>query len=370
MLTVEDFLTEDEDDGTLSTADRDFENTGDVDDEDQENQEPEPIIEEPVEVSEDPENVELEASTETTAGVIETFLERYNILGGLVETEDGKQVEFKSLTPEQQVSALAQIVDATRPQVEEELGLSEDEIDLLNKVRQSKLSINDFMVQSAQEYGEGQQVQTIFNAPEYQFEAMESDVIYLSYLKANSPESTEDELMDELNHAKQSKLYNTTVESLRASFIENRENYKVEYTNQQIGNRTAELNAMAPIYVSTARGISEVSGWPVSDDEKDEILADLIEPGAGGKNAFTREIAENPENAFKALWFLKHGDRMFVHLDNYYKNKMQEVYDKGLVDGDKGKKPATARVSAIKAKDTGGSPTNSGDMSMQEFLDS
>src|ERR1035437_3507060 len=49
----------------------------------------------------------------TETSLIESFLERYNIVGGELETEKGEKVFYKDLTADQQLKVLSQIVDSS-----------------------------------------------------------------------------------------------------------------------------------------------------------------------------------------------------------------------------------------------------------------
>lgn len=382
LLTMDDFLGEDGD--IIDTSDPDYSpGTGDpIPEEDEEpNQDPpkpETKDEEPLEPGDeedpkpwedDPEDPRKKSDEEDPKpedkedpkeddpksededfDIIEKFLERYNIVGGLIDTSEGEKA-FKDLTPEQQIKALEQIVDSTRPSVEEEYQLTDEELSLLNAVRTSKLSVNDFMQKSAQEFSAIQSAEALFNSEEYRFEDMDADRVYAAYIKANNPEISESALQDEVSTAKQSALYNTTVEALRKDFITNRDTEKQKHIDKINADKVETAKQEAVKYVDAAKKTDAIAGWPVSKEVKNSVLESFVEVDSVGKSEFVREVIENPDNAFKAMWYLKNGETYFNQLDKYYQARLQKVYEKGIQDGSEGKKPAApGRKSGIKPK--------------------
>lgn len=306
--------------------------------------------------------------TEFSGDVVEKFLERYGVIGGNLITDKGEK-RFSELTSEQQLKALEQVVDSTRPTIEEDLGLNDEETSLLNFIRQSKMSVQDFMIKSAQEYSENTKVSETFDAPEYRFEDMDKDVIYATYIRALTPDISDEDLISDLEHAKNSAIYDKTVENLRGNFISNREAQKEQHASTLAQERVKVAQATIKPIVDAAQGITEISGWPISDDIKNDLLGHMVEFDAAGKSDFIKSVVESPENAFKAMWYIKNGDKAFSDLDNYYKSKMQEIYAKGIEEGASGKGD---RRNAIKIKENNKSNIKytSNVVDMDDFLNS
>lgn len=299
--------------------------------------------------------------------LIETFLESYNVVGGELETADGAKVLFKDLTPEQQLSALNQIV-GTDPTG---LGkVTDEELQLIKTVRESKMTVTEFMTKSATEFSDMQAASQIYDAEEYKFETMNDDLIYSTYILANNPDVTEEILQQEIEHAKKSPLYASTVTALRNSFIENRETQRKAYTDKMVATRIEQAEKESVKYVNAAKTVSEIAGWPVSNDDKNILLESFMELDAAGKNKFITEVTENPETAFKAMWFLKYGEENFKKLDAYYKDQVKKVYAKGIEDGKAGKSVSSPRQSGIKPKEEEQTPSGevSKARSLEEFI--
>lgn len=322
-----------------------------------------PVVVEPVVV---PPVVVPPVTTETS--LIESFLERYNIVGGELETEKGEKVFYKDLTADQQLKVLGQIVDSSNSDLS---SLNVEEKDLLKSVRESKLSINDYMIKSAQEFSDINSASQIYDAEGYKFETMGDDLIYSTYILSNNPDVTEEVLQEEVEHAKKSPLYASTVTGLRNSFIGQREAQRKIYTDSLIDTRVQEAKQQSIKYVNAARSLNEISGWPVTEDTKNELLESFVELDATGKSQFLKDM-ENPELAFKAIWFLKHGEDNFKKIDTYYKDQVQRVYAKGIEDGKAGKLVSTKRQSGVKTpdKNTNAPGVNKDDMSLEDFMHS
>lgn len=318
----------------------------------------------------EPQNVQEDAGsaqTDDQLSVVEAFLERYNIRGGELETESGEKVLFRNLTPEQQVRVLEQVVDSTGSDV---AGLAPDEKYLINAVRESNLSVQDFMVLSAQEFSDMNKASGLYDVPEYQFEAMDNDLIYSTYILSNNPDITQEVLEQELEHAKKSPLYETTVSALRNSFIEQREVQKQAYLDQERENRIQEAVQQSARYVQAARSIDEVAGWPLDDDAKNSLLESFVELDGAGKSRFDREIVQDPGMALKAMWFLQNGEENFRRMDAYYKEQLRAAYNKGVEDSSSGKVAKSVRQTAVKEKNTAETPSKESDKkrTLEDFI--
>lgn len=367
MLDLDDFLSNDED--GVDIDDRDFfipdeskedDNAAELAEEEKDEGEPgfdlenDPRFDENTEEDETPaEDPKVETPKVTPeipvadTSLIESFLERYNIIGGELETETGTKVLFKDLTADQQLNALGQVVDSAN---EELSGLNVEEKKLLTSVRESKLSVQEYMTQSAREFTDLEAASQIYDVPEYQFETMDADVIYSTYVLSNNPDVTEEILQQEVDYAKKSPLYESTVTALRNSFIDQRELQRKEYTEILVTSRIKEAEKQSVKYIDAARVVDDIAGWPVKDDIKNELLESFVELDATGKSKFVRDIVDNPEMAFKAMWFLKYGEDNFKKIDTYYKDQLQRVYAKGIEDGKSGKSTGSTRQSGIREK--------------------
>lgn len=377
MITLDDYIDSDSDD-VVDTNDRDFHNggnppePGDGDDasdfelDDDPRKGPEPTG--------DPEPADPGVDDDIASGVdsdngdfILKFLERYNIVGGMIDTSKG-EVEFSSLSDEDKLKALEQIVDSTRPSIEDEYGLSEEELILLNSIRKSQMGVNDFLYKISQDIRTDEYVDSMFSTPEYRFEDMSNEDIYKAYLMANSPEATEETIGQELEYAKKSAIFDKTAETLRNSFISNRESQKQELLDKQNEARVQEAKSSVGKYIGAAKKVNEIDGWPVSDEVKNNVLESLVEVDQVGKSKFIREVVEDPENAFKAMWYLQNGAEYFERLDTYYKGELKKVYEKGIQDGKAGKSYTPGRVSGVKSTSGGGKDQDQ--LDLETFLNS
>ncbi|MCK5788882.1 MAG: hypothetical protein KAH32_07775, partial [Chlamydiia bacterium] len=76
---------------------------------------------------------------------VERYLSDYGIVAGRITFEDGENVDFDALDPEEQYTILQSLTTESRPTIEDEYDLDTTEIDLLNDIRNSGVSVEEYM---------------------------------------------------------------------------------------------------------------------------------------------------------------------------------------------------------------------------------
>jgi hypothetical protein len=256
------------------------------------------------------------------------FLDQYGITGGVIEFEDGTTSNIDDLTPEEQFKIIEHIVNTTRPSVEEQYALTEGEIQALNLMRENNLNLDQIVEQMVEQRLIDIQASSQFEG-DIDFEQMDSDEIFLRNLSKENPDYTPEELEEDLEIAKSMKGYEKTVNSIRRDFIHDRDTKKQEWLDGKQTRDNQEIEADTATIVNSVREITEIAGWPIDDQVKNEILADLVETNENRDSSFIANVLSDPKKMFEAQWFLKYGSTLFERMDTYYKSEMKKSFEKG-----------------------------------------
>ena len=158
-----------------------------------------------------------ETEEENDLDAFSTFLKNRGIRDGKTiiyeneETGETEEVDFETLSKEEQLSILESLTDP---------GLSEDEIETINLLRKTNSSFQDIIAyyqqQAIDEYkakNSGQETYTV--------DSYSDDELYLADQKAKFPEMTEEELKIELDVAKSNEdLFKKKVDLIRKQYKE------------------------------------------------------------------------------------------------------------------------------------------------------
>ena len=94
--------------------------------------------------------------------------------------------------------------------------------------------------------------------------------------------------------------------------------------------------------------IKDVVGFQISDDDKNEVLASILEVNEDGDSQFMEDVFSEPEKLFKAAWLFQNAEAHFDNLEKFWKKQSSEKYKEGYNNALNG---------------LPSSPINSGDMS-------
>jgi len=128
------------------------------------------------------------------------------------ETEDGvEEKDFNDLDREEQLQILSS------NEIDDDYGLTDSEIELINTMRRNNWSMSDYNNYVA---SEAIKIYTNQNQePQYSVDDFSDDELYLIDLKSRIPDISEEEAMIELDNAKNNEsLYNRRVQSLRQEY--------------------------------------------------------------------------------------------------------------------------------------------------------
>ena len=254
------------------------------------------------------------------------------------EEEDGSIVErnWNDLTREEQINILNTPVD-NAPVTEEptsnpvENELTDEEIELLNTIRQSNLTPSQYLQQFQQP-----------QEPIYKVDDLEDDDLYILDLESKVGELSDEDAAQALAVAKQNEtLFKKQIEGIRKEykeredFLQQQEEANIE-EQQRIAFEQYSNNIIDAIDQFNTIGNLDLN---FEDSDRNELASFILSQDESGQN-YLYQALQDPETLVKAAWFILNGEEAFNGLSDYFINeiklKSDAQYKKGLEDGKNG----------------------------------
>ena len=264
------------------------------------------------------------------------------------ENEAGEIEEksFNELSREEQLQIL------NYDESDDDFGLAEDEVSLINELRASNLSADEYKKyiaqQAIQEYLDSNQEDT----PVYEIDSIPDDELYLIDLKAKVPELTEEDASTELELAKQHEaLYQKKVQGIRNEYKKKEELLaQQEEEEQRLAAEKAaqefEDTIVAAIQENDTIDLGE-SSLTLSEDDMNEIASFILDSDVAGVRHIAKAL-NDPKTLVGMVWYALKGQEAFSQITDYYKQKITEAskynYNKGFEDAKGGKAPNAAKT--------------------------
>jgi len=296
------------------------------------------------------------------APAIEQFLSQYGILGGMIEFEDGESKHFNELSEVEKYNILADLSTTTAPDIAEQYGLDEQEVELLNWTRSQNKPINESIEELAQ--ARVQQILAFNNASATDFSNMDDDAITLKWLQDSDPEATEEDLASELARQKESKLYNKNAARIRDQYVNEQTTATNQIRQQEEQQYIQELEEERSEIATAVSNIKDIAGFEISNEDKNTILHDILEVNEHGDSLFMEEVFSDPERLFKAAWLYKNGEKIFDQLEKFYKNEIAKVYQNAKSEALNGLSPNP--IGGMRSSNNDNSSSNQDDPSMRK----
>ena len=247
------------------------------------------------------------------------------------EDETGAIIErsWDNLTRAEQLNILAS-------QEEQDLGLYDDEIELLNAIRNSGMSVNDYL----------NAIQTPQEAPVQSYkidELTDEDVYALDLLeKVGADNITDEELEQAINNAKQNEaLFKKTVEGLRKEYIRLQQDEEAQLANEQAAKQEAAYRQFATSITNEIRGLNSFAGQELelSDEDSEELAAFMLELDESGTSAFGRAL-QDPNLFTKAAFWLLNEEQIIEELSKQMQDNYKRGYEQAKADLQGSNKPS------------------------------
>ena len=239
------------------------------------------------------------------------------------EDETGAVIErsWDTLTREEQLNILVS-------QEESEPDLADDEIELLNAIRNSGMSVNDYL----------NAMQTPQEAPvqSYKIDQLSDEDVYALDLleKVGADNITDEELEQAINNAKQNEtLFKKTVEGLRKEYIRLQQDEEAQLANEQAAKQEAAYRQFATSINNEIRGLNSFAGQELelSDEDSEELAAFMLDLDETGTSAFGRAL-QDPNLFTKAAFWLLNEEQIIEELSKQMQDNYKRGYEQAKAD--------------------------------------
>lgn len=239
------------------------------------------------------------------------------------EDESGAITErsWDSLTKEEQINILAD----QREHQETTNELAEDEIELINAIRNSGMSVQDYM----------QTITPQINQPQdtNQFDAMSDEDLYAFDIlnKVGNDNITDEELDAALEAAKANEtLFKKTVDGLRQQYNRLQEEQKQNIANQQQAAAQQRYQAFANVVNNQIDNFNSFAGQPIqlSNQDKDNLSEFMLALDEDGSSALGKAL-QDPKLLTKAAFWLLNEQELIAELQK----QQQDAYTRGYNAG-------------------------------------
>lgn len=239
------------------------------------------------------------------------------------EDESGAVTErsWDSLTKEEQINILA---DQREPQ-ETNNDLAEDEVDLINAIRNSGMSVQEYI----------QTITPQINQPQdtNQFDAMSDEDLYAFDIlnKVGNDNITDEELDAALEAAKANEtLFKKTVDGLRQQYNRLQEEQKQNIANQQQAAAQQRYQAFANVVNNQIDNFNSFAGQPIqlSNQDKDNLSEFMLALDEDGSSALGKAL-QDPRLLTKAAFWLLNEQDLIAELQK----QQQDAYTRGYNAG-------------------------------------
>lgn len=246
------------------------------------------------------------------------------------EDETGAIIErsWDTLSRAEQLNILA-------GQENEEPDLADDEIELLNAIRNSGMSVNDYL----------ESLQTPQEAPvqSYKIDQLSDEDVYALDLleKVGADNITDEELEQAINNAKQNEaLFQKTVEGLRKEYIRLQQDEEAQQANELAAQQEAAYRQFATSISNEIRGLNSFAGQELelSDEDSEELAAFMLDLDESGTSAFGRAL-QDPNLFTKAAFWLLNEEQIIEELSKQMQDNYKRGYEQAKVDLQGGNKP-------------------------------
>ncbi len=276
-----------------------------------------------------PEPPEPEPPVSENMSGIEMYLAQFDIEDGMIQFDDGA-VHFNDLDAAKQAEVLQQLHATQAVSVESKYGLDEDEIGLVNYLRENKLTVDQMVDQLVAE-----RVATMMTMQELateDYEKMEADAIYMKFLKETSPEATPEQIAADLLKAKELSNFTKQTEALRAQYTAKQKELVEAKSSESKVNHDALVETQRKEIVQAVLPMTEIAGITLDQNIKNTVLDHILETNAEGDSKFMDEVFAGPESLFKAAFWYVYGESMIAQRDEYWKKEKSAAYKRGKED--------------------------------------
>ena len=241
------------------------------------------------------------------------------------EDTSGAVIEraWDSLSRDEQIRILGDVKEEAPANTHDQL--DDSEIDLINSIRNSGMSVQDYLNSITPT------IQTQQNSP--QIDNMSDEDLYAFDIlnKVGSDNITDEELDAAIEQAKSNdKLFKKTVEGLRADYLRREQENQERLANEQQFVQQQRYNAFANVVNGEIANFNSFGGQDLrlSNDEKDELHDFMLNLDENGVSALGKSL-QNPQVLTQVAFWLLNGDKVMEEMQKQTKDAYTRGYNAG-----------------------------------------
>ena len=238
------------------------------------------------------------------------------------EDDTEEEIDFNSLSTEEQLEVLKQVTDP---------GLSEDEVNTINYLRQNRATFQqviDYWAQKKLDDYLNEHPEAV-HQKQYEVDDYTDDDLYLTDLRHRYPDFSDEELLAELEAAKANEdLFKKKTEILRNTY--KAEEDQVEAARQQ--QEAQQVEDLRNNLMEAASRFNEVQldytddksdSLVIDEEDKQQMMSYILNQDSEGKSQLVRDL-EDPDRLIEIAWFSTQGPKMLSELTKYWKGLLAE----------------------------------------------
>ena len=313
----------------------------------QNQEEKEEVQEDPVEKQPSTEQPTEQEQEEEEIDVLSAFLQSKGIedptkIKFVDENNEVQEKDWNDLTAEEQLNILQ---NTNNQQQDENYGLDDSEIDLINRLRLSNMSPEEYVAaikqQGVAEYVANQQAN---QQQVYSIDDLTDEQLYVLDMQARIGEEnvTEEELQEALDRAKSNEaLFAKEIAGLREEYhrLEDDKHQKDAALQQQQAQENFENYAYGVIDAINRFDTLGELDVDMDDNDKNELYQFLTGYDNAGVS-YLQKALNDPETLVQMAWFALKGEDVINSISDYYKSEITKAHRAGYEEGVKKAQPA------------------------------
>lgn len=245
------------------------------------------------------------------------------------ENEDGdiEEHDWNSLTEEDKLGILQSGEDYDEYEPEE--GLDNDEIQLINSIRSSKMTPSEYL-NYVQRNGVNNYIQNQnINQFNYQVDDIDDNTLYVLDTLARVGENalTDAELEEMLVNAQSNpESFQKQINAIRNEYRQREDDNRRQIEYQQQQQQVSQFNQFAESIENEIRNFKDLGGYELnmSEDEMEEVYDFITGFDAAGVSVFGKAL-NNPETLVKMAWWALNGEQAIQDINDYWTNEIKNI---------------------------------------------
>ena len=212
------------------------------------------------------------------------------------------------------------LTQAEQEEIEDDL--SEEEVELLNFMRE-----NNFSKKDLETYYKNEALKQIEENSSYEYSSddySDDELVYSRY-KELFPKMSDDMIIERMQKEKEEneELYNENATEIRDHYRNIEEEMLKQSELDEIERQKQELEDFKENVVNASSEISHIDELELEPKDKEDVISYILDQDANGASRFAKDL-NDPKKLFLAAWFLAKGDEAFKTLTDYYKSEIDK----------------------------------------------